>query len=92
MEPPLLDTLVASRAFKHHRFQWVLFYAGSAATLISFIILCTISAWTLSVAREISAIVSTAGETLRDVETMLPILKDICRHSNFTRIYGDVCP
>jgi hypothetical protein len=87
----LLKTLVASRDFKHHRCQWVLFYGGTFATVVSFVILCALSAWTLTVAHDISEVVRSTTSILLDVENMLPILKNICRHSNFTRYYGEVC-
>lgn len=90
-DPPLLQTLVESRSFKYHRVQWTLFYAASGATLVIFIILCALSAWTLGVAREINQIVSSTTGILADVEEMLPVLKAICTHSNFTRLYGDIC-
>ena len=89
--PPLLESLLESRSFKYHKVQWTLFYAASGATLIIFIVLCALSVWTLGVAQEINHIVTSTTGILTDVEEMLPILKAICQHSNFTRIYGDIC-
>ena len=68
-----------------------MFYASSIATAIMFVILCSLSIWSLSVAHKINSLVGKSADILDDVEEMLPILAAICKHSNFTRTYGDIC-
>jgi len=87
----LMATLIESRSFKRNKLHWVTFYGASVATAIMFIILCSLSAWTLSVAHEINGVVAKSTAILNDVEKMLPILTAICDHENFTKRYGRVC-
>lgn len=87
----LMATLIESRSFARNKLQWLIFYSSSIATGIMFVILCSLSAWTLSVAHEINGVVTKSTAILNDVEEMLPILTAICDHENFTKRYGNVC-
>ena len=87
----LMATLIESRSFKRNKLQWVTFYSSSIATALMFIILCSISAWTLSIAHQINGVVTKSTEILSDVDEMLPILNAICDHENFTKRYGHIC-
>ena len=87
----LMATLIESRSFKRNKLKWITFYTSGIATALMFIILCSISAWTLSIAHDISGVVRKSTEILADVEEMLPILNAICDHENFTKRYGHIC-
>ena len=84
-------SLIESRSFKRNKCHWLMFYASSIATAIMFVILCSLSIWSLSVAHKINSLVGKSADILKDVEEMLPILSAICTHSNFTRTYGSIC-
>ena len=87
----LLDQLIESQSFKANPVRWGLFYGSAAATLLMFIILCSLASWSISVGAEISVLMKQASDILKDVEEMLPMLQTICKHENFTRSYGNVC-
>lgn len=90
-EDSLIDKLIESRSFKKNPIQWSIFYGAAAATVLMFIILCALASWSISIGTEMSELVVQAGKILDDVEEMLPVLKSICKHENFTKTYGDVC-
>jgi len=87
----LMATLMESRSFKRNKVEWILFYGASFATGIMFVILCSLSAWTLTIAHEINGIVTKSTAILNDVEEMLPVMRAICQHDNFTKTYGHIC-
>ena len=87
----LVEKLIESRSFKNNKLQWSLFYGSVAAIGLMFIILCSLASWSISIGTEITKIVEQAGKILDDVEEMLPVLKYICKHQNFTKAYGNVC-
>ena len=90
----LLDTF----SFQNNRVNYSLFYAASGATLVMFIILCSLSIWSISIGTQINGLVRTGHETLEDVQAMLPeardalrILQVMCNHENFTKSWGNIC-
>ena len=94
----LMETLMESRSFKKNPVQWSIFYATGIATGIMFIILCSLSAWSISLGTRINDLVSQGHETLVDVQFLIPkieeqikLLETICEHENFTKNYGDIC-
>jgi len=87
----LLEALRDSYSFRRNPATWSAFYGASFATLVMFIILCTLSAWSITMAHNITDVVRQSKEILRDVEQMLPALRAICQHENFTKNYGDIC-
>lgn len=96
--PELRETLLDTLSFRRNRVNYSIFYSASAATLIMFIILCSLSSWSISIGNGISDLVQTGHETLDDVQQMLPdaiealrILKAMCRHENFTKRWGEIC-
>ena len=96
----LLETLDESRSFKRNKINWSIFYGTACATTVMFLILVSLSGWSISIGGEINNLVAQGQETLTDVQRMLPdavqaldILKFMCKHENFTRTYGhDACP
>jgi len=91
MHDSLVEKLIESRSFKNNKIHWSLFYGSVVAIGLMFIILCSLASWSISIASEINGLVTQAGKILDDVEEMLPVLKDICRHQNFTKNYGNIC-
>ncbi|MBD53100.1 MAG: hypothetical protein CL450_07385 [Acidimicrobiaceae bacterium] len=97
-DSPLRATLLDTFSFRNNRVNYSLFYAASGATLIIFIILCSLSGWSISIGTEINELVATGQETLSDVQELLPeakdalrILREMCKHENFTKSWGNIC-
>jgi len=96
--PELRETLIDTFSFRRNRVSYSIFYTASAATVVMFIVLCTLSGWSVSIGNEINGLVTTGHETLKDVQDLLPdarealrILKAMCRHENFTKTWGGLC-
>ena len=94
----LLDAIEQSQSFKRNPIKWSIFYGAAAATGIMFIILCSLSAWSISIGNQITEVVQQSTLILSDVDAMLPkieesirLLETICEHENFTKSYGNVC-
>ena len=97
-ENNLRDTLLDTLSFKRHRVQYSLFYAASGATFIMFVILCSLSGWSVSIGQKVNELVADGHETLQDLQEILPqgrealrIIRAMCRHENFTPVWGDIC-
>jgi hypothetical protein len=95
---PLRATLLDTFSFQNNRVNYSVFYAASGATLIMFIILCSLSGWSISIGTQINDLVATGHSTLQDVQQMLPEAKDalrilqaMCKHENFTKSWGNIC-
>ena len=95
---PLRETLLDTFSFRNNRVNYSIFYAASGATLVMFLILCALSSWSVAIGQQITELVSTGHETLADVQDMLPeatdalrILKAMCSHVNFTKVWGPIC-
>ena len=73
---------------------------ASASSIVMFIILCTLSSWSVNIGMQITGLVQEGHETLGYVKEILPdavealnILKVMCKHENFTRRWGNnTCP
>ncbi len=97
---PLRETLVDHFSFRRNKINYSLFYMASASSIVMFIILCTLSAWSVNIGMQITDLVQEGHETLAYVKEILPdaeealgILKVMCKHENFTRVWGnDTCP
>jgi len=94
----LLETLQESRSFKRNPISWSVFYATSAATVIMFIILVTLSAWSITIGQQLSELVAQSSETLIDIQEIMPqakdslrIIREMCKHENFTKSWGNIC-
>ena len=94
----LLETIDESRSFKRNPCTWVTFWGNAGATGVMFVILVALSGWSISIGQDVSRLVSQGGETLADVQELIPdmklslqLLRDICAHQNFTRNYGNIC-
>jgi hypothetical protein len=94
----LRETLIESRSFKKNPVQWSIFYGTAVATGLMFIILCSLSAWSISLGTQVNDLVVQGSLTLTDVQDLIPkieeqirLLETICEHENFTKSYGDLC-
>jgi len=94
----LLQTLQQSRSFKRNPISWSIFYATSAATVIMFIILVSLSVWSIIIGQQITELVAQSTETLADVQEIMPqakdslrIIREMCKHENFTKSWGNIC-
>lgn len=87
----LLDKLIESRSYQKNPVPWSVFYGSSIITIVMFFILCALASWSISIGTQITGLVTQATDILNDVEEMLPVLKSICKHQNFTKNYAGVC-
>ena len=87
----LLGLLEESRAFKKNKGHYLLFYAASVSSVIMFIIILVLLSYSVSIGEEVHALTTKAGEILDNVAAMLPIVKRMCQHTNFTKSYGNIC-
>ena len=78
-------------SFRKNPVRWSLFYASSGATLIMFIILCTLSAWSVHLGRQVSAILADVEMLIPEIKNSLSLLEFMCKADNFTNTYGP-CP
>jgi len=74
------------------------FYTTGFASIISMLILLVISGYTASVATNIGGLMTTSNEVLTDIQEIIPgvtdvlrIIKEMCKHENFTKSYGHIC-
>ncbi len=91
LDEQLLNTIQESRSFKRNPIKWGVFYGAAGATMVMFIILCALSSWSISIGHEITEVVEKSTRILSDVEEMIPWLRAICKHENFTKKYGNIC-
>ncbi len=82
METPLVGT-----SAQNYRY----FYVASAASIVSMIVLFVITGYTAYTATEINEVISDLNTLLPDAENSLRIVKEMCRHENFTKRWGQIC-
>ena len=82
METPLVGT-----SEQNYRY----FYIASAASIMSVIVLFVITGYTAHTATEINEVISDLNKLLPDAENSLRIVKEMCRHENFTKRWGEIC-
>jgi len=82
----MTEPLVGSRE-NNYRF----FYGASAAAIISLIVLFVITGYTAYTATEINEVISDMNELLPDARNSLRIIKEMCKHENFTKSWGKIC-
>ncbi len=78
--------LVGSRE-TNYRF----FYGASAAAILSLIVLFVITGYTAHTATEMNAVISDINELLPEAKDSLRIIREMCRHENFTKSWGHIC-
>ena len=78
--------LVGSRE-TNYRF----FYGASAAAILSLIVLFVITGYTAHTATEMNAVISDINELLPEAKDSLRIIREMCKHENFTKSWGHIC-
>jgi len=75
-----------------------LFYTASGAAITSVIFLLVITGYTAFTATHVGHLMTGMSEVVEDIRVILPdvedsikLLRNICKHENFTKSYGNVC-
>jgi hypothetical protein len=74
-----------------HENNYRFFYGASLAAIISLIVLFVITGYTAIIASEINGVISDMNELLLDARDSLRIIKEMCKHENFTKSWGEIC-
>jgi hypothetical protein len=82
-----MDTPLVGTSSQNYRY----FYVASAASIMSLIVLFVITGYTAYTATEINEVISDLNKLLPDAEDSLRIVKEMCRHENFTKRWGQIC-
>lgn len=82
-----MDTPLIGTSSQNYRY----FYVASSASIISMVVLLVITGYTAQTATEINEVISDLNKLLPDAENSLRIVKEMCRHENFTKSWGNIC-
>lgn len=82
-----MDTPLVGTSSQNYRY----FYVASATSIVSMVVLFVITGYTAHTATEINEVISDLNKLLPDAEDSLRIIKEMCRHENFTKRWGDIC-
>ena len=87
------EPLVGTRE-NNYRF----FYVASGAAITSVIFLLVITGYTAFTATHVGHLMTDMSEVVEDIRVILPdvedsikLLRNICKHENFTKSYGNIC-
>jgi len=87
------EPLVGSRE-NNYRF----FYAASGAAIISVVFLLVITGYTAVTATRVGELITDMSEVVEDIRIILPdakdslrIVREMCKHENFTKSWGHIC-
>ena len=67
------------------------FYGASAAAILSLIVLFVITGYTAHTATEMNAVISDINKLLPEAKDSLRIIREMCKHENFTKSWGHIC-
>tara|TARA_Y100001936_G_scaffold244367_1_gene284634 strand:+ start:611 stop:883 length:273 start_codon:yes stop_codon:yes gene_type:complete len=74
------------------------FYIASGAAITSLGILLIVTGYTAFTAGRIGELVTDMNEVVDDIRIMLPeakdslrIIREMCKHENFTKTWGNIC-
>ncbi len=87
----IVERLIQSRSFKNNPLTWSVFYATGIVSVVMFCILCALSAWAVHLGQQASEILVDIREITPEVRKSLELLRFMCKHTNFTRVWGE-CP
>ncbi len=73
------------------RQNYHVFYGASIAEIVSLIVLFIITGYTAHTATEINEVIRDLHELLPDAKNSLRIVKEMCKHENFTKSWGKIC-
>jgi hypothetical protein len=87
------EPLVGSRE-NNYRF----FYAASGAAITSVVFLLVITGYTAVTATRVGELIADMSEVVEDIRIILPdardslrIVREMCKHENFTKSWGEIC-
>ncbi len=87
------EPLVGTRE-NNYRF----FYAASGAAITSVIFLLVITGYTAFTATHVGHLMNDMSEVVEDIRVILPdardslrIIREMCKHENFTKTWGAIC-
>jgi len=67
------------------------FYTASLSAIVSLVVLFVITGYTAYTAGEINEVIKDMNELLPDARNSLRIVKEMCKHENFTKTWGKIC-
>lgn len=67
------------------------FYGASASAILSLVVLLVITVYTAYTATEINEVIKDLNELLPEARNSLRIVKEMCKHENFTKSWGAIC-
>ena len=67
------------------------FYGASASAILSLVVLFVITGYTAYTATEINEVITDLNELLPEARNSLSIIKEMCKHENFTKSWGTIC-
>jgi len=89
MDAPLVGTRVQNYKF---------FYAASGSAIFSMLMLLIITGYTAYISTSAGELITDMNEVLTDINVLLPdakeslrIVKEMCKHENFTKKWGPIC-
>ena len=87
----LLEALDDRRSFARNKINYTIFYVASASSVFMFLIILVLLSYSVSIAEDIHKLTTKGGIILDDIQELLPIVKKMCVHENFTNSYGNIC-
>tara|TARA_B110000008_G_C16909200_1_gene539946 strand:+ start:760 stop:1056 length:297 start_codon:yes stop_codon:yes gene_type:complete len=87
----LIEALDNRRSFAQNKFNYTIFYVSSGATVCMFIIILVLLSYSVHIGEDIHALTTKGNIILDDIQELLPIVKKMCVHENFTNSYGNIC-
>jgi len=82
-----MDTPLVGTPKQNYHF----FYGASLAAIVSLIVLFIITGYTAATASEINEVIKDMKILLPDAKDSLRIVKEMCKHENFTKSWGKIC-
>ena len=74
------------------------FYIASFIVLVNFALITAICSYTASMTGDITETLANVNTVIGDLDVLLPdakeslrIVKEMCKHENFTKSWGDIC-
>ena len=87
------DPLIGTRA-QNYKY----FYATGCASIISLLILLIVTGYTAYISTHVGHLMTDMNEVILDINELLPdardslrIIKEMCKHENFTKTWGQIC-
>ena len=82
-----MDTPLVGTPKQNYHF----FYGASLAAIVSLIVLFIITGYTAGTASEINEVIKDMKILLPNAKNSLRIIKEMCKHENFTKVWGKIC-